>query len=69
MKGNNSYKTYAVIPYGDTFLFMTKDGEELIIKWDVEARDWVVMAENYIQDWRDYLSAVAIPSDFELECF
>ena len=69
MKENNSYRTYAVIPYGDTFLLMTTGAEELIFKWDLEARDWVVMAENYIQNQRSYLSAVAIPKDFELECF
>ena len=69
MKENNSYRTYAVIPYGDTFLLMTSGAEELIFKWDLVAMDWVVMAEDYIQNQRSYLSAVAIPKDFELECF
>ena len=48
---------------------MTYGKRDLALKWDLETEDWVIVAEGYIQNERSYLAAVAIPSDFELECF
>ena len=64
-----SHEAYATVPYGETFLLFLRGDEELIYKWDIELADWAVVAENYIQSARDDPAVVAIPSDFELECF
>ena len=68
-KAPNSHEAFAVLPYGKTFLLFLRGDEELIYMWDTESADWVVVAEDYIQNAKYNPAVVAIPSDFEVECF